>query len=284
MARWGDLPLVLGLLLVVSSPVGASAVPGNVLTGWVCPSISGQVVACELHLISTRPPVGDAPLWLPYPLADFVGMTTAELERADSLATLRVMLDVRQESSLPVSVPGGIRLSTAVVSLVGPDLGRALGEWLQADGLTEGLADGQVPPVPGYGTPPGPGQRCWWREAGLPVGSCDAPPATIDSGGRIQWPAGTRSGPEAYLGRKLRQGSQAITSLVGRFRPPRPASVSAVGGVCQRKQIAVPCVELAPHPGGRAAPIRRTVQVVVGMAVLALGVGAAAIWHRQAGR
>lgn len=248
----------------------AAAPVGNLFTGWVCPAIQGQVVACELNITSLAAPVGNAPVWVPYPLADFSGMTEAQVTQANSVPVLRILLNIRQEDALSMAVPGGIALAHGVQTALGPTLTAALQEWFQSDGMTQALAGGPVPPVPGYATPPGPGQACWWNEDGLSPPACNAPPATVGPGGMIADPGLTKPTHIA------REGLTDLDRLVqGGTTEPHVFPSSARAGVCAGASGVVPCVEQARRPvsAHRRTPLRMV--MVGGVFVLCCGLVAA---------
>ncbi len=259
-----------GLIAVAAGfwvlPLAAPLAAGNLFTGWVCPEIQGQVVACELEITSLVAPVGNAPVWLPYPLADFAGMTEAQVTFADSVPVLRVLLNIRQEDALPMAVPGGIALSQQVQARVGPTLTVALQKWFRSDGTTQALAGGPTPPVPGYATPPGPGQACWWDEDGLSPPACDASPATVGPTGLISDPG------LAKHTTVVREGLSDLDQLVhGGSTGTQSDNPSAEGGVCRGVSGVVPCVENAREPVSARRRLPPRTVIVGGVLVLCCG-------------
>ncbi len=172
----------------VALPITAAAETpqyAGTFTGWKC-LVQAPVLNCDLQITG-----GDA--WEDYPLADFTDMSVSALQTPNNVDVLKTLMNIRQVSNFPGDV-GPIAIDPAVATLVGPALATDLKTWFAADAITQGLAGGPIPPVPGGGASPDPsvGVDCyfWPYTAPAPTrpGTCTAPPATVGANGAVEWP------------------------------------------------------------------------------------------------
>ena len=192
------------------SMVGALC-PGRIVTKWQA-SVSGQSVDLRLSgpgFNYAGPPVQ----WINgaidyfYPLADFAGLTMAQLQTPNNPAVLKITMNIRQGN--PYAFQGDtIALSPALATTLGHTLTDDFYRWMEAPRSildTQGYAGGPIPPVPVPGVPPDPavGVYCWGNPAtalaNLPAGSCTAPEdTTTNAQGVITWPGYPASVIAAY--------------------------------------------------------------------------------------
>lgn len=248
----------MALGLTVAALVVSAALPATIsadtpqyagtFTGWKC-LVQAPVANCDIEITG-----GDA--WSQYPLADFAGMSVSALQTPNNVAVLKILMNIRQVSNFPGDV-GPIAIDPSVATLLGPTLTADLKAWFAADAITQGLAGGAVPPVPGGGGTPDPslGVYCYFWPYASPAptkpGTCIAPPATVDASGVVQWPGYPTSvtqpaAPPPAPAAVVSSTVQAVTAAVESQSAPSASSSSGSSGTNPPKASTVQPVPPAP--------------------------------------